>query len=145
MHVAQPVADLLHALEALCCHAANATAALDQGVNRICLPQTAPWLHPQQTVRTEPARPSAPDGPRLHRGQTYASSPMGGALAKYVSAFVEAIDHDLAELAGESHRDDCLREASDLVDRAARRRRPVHRRRSCERTLDDIGALLSPR
>ena len=40
---------------------------------------------------------------------------MAGPLAKYVSAFVDTIDGDLAALAGESHRDDCLREASDLI------------------------------
>ncbi|HEX4982431.1 MAG TPA: AAA family ATPase [Ilumatobacteraceae bacterium] len=68
---------------------------------------------------------------------------MAGPLAKYVSAFVDAIDHDLAELAGESHRDDCLREASDLVSAmldADGRLSDAELRA----WIDDIGSLLTP-
>ncbi len=68
---------------------------------------------------------------------------MAGALAKYVSAFVDTIDRDLAGLAGESHRDDCLREASDVVSALldADGRLTDSELRAW---LDDVGALLSP-
>ena len=68
---------------------------------------------------------------------------MAGPLAKYVSAFVDTIDRDLAGLAGESHRDDCLREASDLVSAlldADGRLSDAELRA----WLDDIGSLLTP-
>jgi energy-coupling factor transporter ATP-binding protein EcfA2 len=68
---------------------------------------------------------------------------MGGPLEKHVSAFVDAIDHDLTTLAGESHRDDCLREASDLVGAlldADGRLTDAELRA----WVDDIGSLLSP-
>jgi hypothetical protein len=68
---------------------------------------------------------------------------MGGPLEKYVAAFVDGIDHDLTGLAGESHRDDCLREASDLVSAlldADGRLTDTELRA----WLDDIGSLLSP-
>jgi hypothetical protein len=68
---------------------------------------------------------------------------MAGPLAKYVSAFVDTIDRDLAGLAGESHRDDCLREASDLVSALldADGRLSDSELRAW---LDDIGSLLTP-
>jgi hypothetical protein len=68
---------------------------------------------------------------------------MGGPLEKYVAAFVDGIDHDLTGLAGESHRDDCLREASDLVSAlldADGRLTDTELRA----WLDDVGSLLSP-
>jgi AAA+ superfamily predicted ATPase len=68
---------------------------------------------------------------------------MGGALEQHVSAFVDAIDRDLAGLAGESHRDDCLREASDLVSAlldADGRLSDTELRA----WLDDIGSLITP-
>jgi AAA+ superfamily predicted ATPase len=68
---------------------------------------------------------------------------MAGPLEKHVSAFVDAIDHDLAALAGESHRDECLREASDLVSAlldADGRLSDAELRA----WLDDIGSLLTP-
>jgi len=68
---------------------------------------------------------------------------MAGPLAKYVSAFVDTIDRDLAALAGESHRDDCLREASDLVSAlldADGRLSDAELRA----WLDDVGSLLTP-
>jgi len=68
---------------------------------------------------------------------------MGGPLAKYVSAFVDAVDHDLTALAGESHRDDCLREASDLVSAlldADGRLTDTELRA----WIDDVGSLLTP-
>ncbi|MGH9132805.1 MAG: AAA family ATPase [Ilumatobacteraceae bacterium] len=68
---------------------------------------------------------------------------MGGALEQYVSAFVDATDGDLAGLAGESHRDDCLREASALVTAVldADGRLTDTELRAW---LDDVGALLAP-
>ena len=68
---------------------------------------------------------------------------MAGPLAKYVSAFVDTIDRDLAALAGESHRDDCLREASDLVSAlldADGRLSDAELRA----WLEDVGSLLTP-
>ncbi len=68
---------------------------------------------------------------------------MAGPLAKYVSAFVDTIDGDLAALAGESHRDDCLREASDLVSAlldADGRLSDAELRA----WLEDVGSLLTP-
>jgi AAA lid domain/ATPase family associated with various cellular activities (AAA) len=68
---------------------------------------------------------------------------MGGPLEKHVSAFVDAIDQELTALAGESHRDDCLREASDLVGAlldADGRLTDAELRA----WVDDVGSLLSP-
>jgi hypothetical protein len=68
---------------------------------------------------------------------------MGGPLEQHVSAFVDAVDNDLAALAGESHRDDCLREASDLVGALldADGRLTDNELRAW---VDDVGALLTP-
>ena len=68
---------------------------------------------------------------------------MGGALEPYVSAFVDAVDHELSELAQRSHRDDCVREASDLVSAVldADGRLSDSELRAW---LDDVGPQLTP-
>ena len=40
---------------------------------------------------------------------------MPGALAKYVSAFVDGVGAELSDLSGGDHRDDCMVETADLV------------------------------
>src|SRR4029453_2166095 len=68
---------------------------------------------------------------------------MAGPLAKYVSAFVDTIDRDLTGLAGESHHDDCVREASDLASALldADGRRSEDKLRAW---IEDVGSLLTP-
>jgi hypothetical protein len=68
---------------------------------------------------------------------------VGGALGKYVTAFVDGVDGLLGELSGKEHRAECIVEASDLVsalfDSDGRLTTS-----ELESWLDDIGPLLTP-
>jgi type II secretory pathway predicted ATPase ExeA len=68
---------------------------------------------------------------------------MGGALDKYVSAFVGAIDNELEALAGRSHRDECVREASELVG-AVLDADGRFTDTELQAWIDDLGTRLTP-
>ncbi len=68
---------------------------------------------------------------------------MTGALGKYVTAFVDAVDRELAGLSGKQHRHECTVEAGDLVSAilAGDKRLTTS---ELEAWLDDIGPHLTP-
>jgi hypothetical protein len=68
---------------------------------------------------------------------------MSGALGRYVDAFVDGVDGELAELSGKHHRPECLVEAADLVSAvlAGDGRLTIS---ELDAWLDDIGPHLTP-
>jgi AAA+ superfamily predicted ATPase len=68
---------------------------------------------------------------------------MGGALAKYVSAFVDGIDGELSALSGRTHRREAIVEASDLVSAVLDSDGRLTTN-ELEAWLDDLGTELEP-
>jgi len=68
---------------------------------------------------------------------------MGGALRKYVNAFIDGVEHELSALSGKQHRHECTVEAGDLVSAilASDGRLTTT---ELEAWLDEIGPHLTP-
>ncbi len=68
---------------------------------------------------------------------------MAGALAKYVTAFVDGVDGLLDALSGKQHRAECIVEANDLVSAVLDSDGRLTTS-ELEAWLDDVGPLLTP-
>jgi hypothetical protein len=76
-------------------------------------------------------------------GGRLSSSAMGGALAKYVSAFVDGVAGELTALSGRTHRPEVIVEASDLVSAVLDSDGRLTTN-ELEAWLDDLGTQLDP-